>query len=124
MGFTGKIGSEQSLPGNILLGGVNEILVSAHTQITFIQGTAMVIDYLTAFDKVIPLLGFTPDTQGTHALVYAILQLGSKIARREGAYNGPCNEVLSRLGGYGVNAHAMKFLEQFMNTAAEQYNRR
>jgi len=124
MSFTAQLGTVRSVPGQLLLGFSGEIPASALSELSVSHKCSCVVDFLTAFDKVIPLLGFTPDTQGPAALIHALLQYAARHSNRNGPYASPCEEVIARFELADVNKHAIRYLREFMNTAADQYNRR
>jgi len=101
------------------------VVSSAVSPINLEQSVTQRLDYLTAFDVVIPLLGLTSDSQGEHALVHAMLQHAAQYADRlDVRHSNPCSEVLHQLELAVVNAHALQYLRHFFNTASEAYSRR
>jgi hypothetical protein len=126
MAYTARLGIEDSQPGNVELGQFAPILLTAITTIELNQQVSKwSCDYLTPFDKVIPLLGLSDDSQGTNALIHALLQCAGFYSPRNGSSNGnPFHESLHRLEQFKVNPHALKILREFFNAAAEQYDRK
>lgn len=125
MSYTSSLGTIGSMPGNIALGWTHCIIVTAQSSIELVQAADVRLDYLTAFDTLIPLLGLHADSQGEHALVHALLQYAARNAdRRDARYSNPCSEVLHQLELAGVNDNALQYLRRFFNTASEAYSRR
>lgn len=125
MSYTARLGIGESQPGNIELGKFAPILLTASTKLDLDQRvSSWSCDYLTPFDKVIPLLGLTDDSQGTNALIHALLQCAGFYSPRNGSSQGnPFHESLHRLEQFKVNPHALKILREFFNAAAERYDR-
>jgi hypothetical protein len=120
-----NIGTPSAVPSRMVLGGgPRTIIVSATSILTCTNQAASVQDFLTAFDIVIPVLGLTDDSQGSHALVHALLTVAGLMATRSGPYSNPCDQVLLRLEEAGINPHALAYLRQYMNSASEAYSRR
>ena len=113
------------MPARIVLGGGRAVYCTSSSSIELNQAVEYRVDYLTAFDFVIPMLGLHADSQGEHALVHALLQYAARNSdRRDAQFNNPCSEVLHQLELAGANPHAMQYLRRFFNTALEAYSRR
>jgi hypothetical protein len=125
MAYTSSLGMNESQPGKIALGWNRCLTASAHTSLEMEQGVDLRLDYLTAFDLVIPLSGLNADSQGEHALVLAFFQYAARYAdRRDARFTNPFSEVLHQLERVGVSAHAVTYLRRFLNTAEDAYSRR
>lgn len=123
MRFTARLGTPSSVPGRIVLNFGRIINASATSELALGQSVSVTPDYLTAFDVAIPLLGFTNDTQGSAALVHALLQCAGRYAPRH-QYGCPFDDVIAELERIGVNPHALDFLRQYMHSARDAYVRR
>lgn len=123
MCFTSRLGTPCSRLGRIIPGFNGEYDTSADS-ILSIQGTVdLSIDYLTAYDYAGVLIGLNNDSQGSAALVHALLHYAAKRSVRT-LYTNPFDEVCRQLENSGVNPHALQFLRAFFNSASMAYSQR
>lgn len=95
----------------------------AKDTIVLSQTCSVKVDWQTAFDDVIRLMGMNENTQGMEAMAYGLLQFAASTQARSDGYGSPCAEVLARLQEAGVNENALAHLRQMMNSAMDAYSR-
>lgn len=125
MSFTSSLGTGQSEPASIALGWPSAYVCSATSSLSLSHNTVGDPDFHTVFDVVIPLTGLHKDSQGTHALILALLQYAARHSeRRKNQDLNPVVEVLTQFEIAGVNQNALKYLRTFLNGALEASSRR